>query len=157
MIDVSVHVTESRLIPARQAGALSAQQIMFVQGVLKGKTQRHAYREAYPNDRSTDRNVAVTANRLLHSPKIQTFIQGVTDTADEKILEDKAQTRRFVFRELFALSKQAKQERHQIKALELLGKSCGVFEPKIKDTVDNMSNSTLKNALTERLRLIKDV
>ena len=152
--DVSVHVTESRLTTARQAGALSAQQFMFVQGVLKGKTQRQAYREAYPNDRSTDRNIAVTANRLLHSPKIQTFIQRVTDTADEKILEDKARTRRFVFRELFALSKQAKQERYQIKALELLGKSCGVFEPKVKDTVDNPSKATLKHALTERMRLV---
>ena len=154
VIDVSVHVTESRLTTARQACALSAQQILFIQGVLKGKTQRQAYSEAYPNDSSTDRNVAVTANRLLHSPKIQTFIQGVTDSADEKILEDKAQTRRFVFRQLFALSKQAKQERHQIKALELLGKSCGVFEPKIKDTVDNPSKATLKHALTERMELM---
>ena len=152
--DVSVHVTESRVTTARQEGALSAQQIMFIQGVLKGKTQRQAYREAYPNDRSTDRNICVTANRLLHSPKIQTFIQGVTDSAEEKVLEDKAQTRRFVFRELFALSKQAKQERHQIKALELLGKSCGVFEPKVKDTVDNPSKATLKHALTERMRLV---
>ena len=157
VIDVSVHVTESRLTTARQAGAFSAQQILFVQGVLKGKSQRQAYREAYPNDRSTDRNVAVTANRLLHSPKIQTFIQRVTDTADEKILEDKARTSRFVFRELFALSKQAKQERHQIKALELLGKSCGVFEPKVNDTVDNPSKATLKHALTERMRLINDM
>jgi hypothetical protein len=130
---------------------------MFVQGVFKGKTQRQAYREAYPNDRSTDRNIAVTANRLLHSPKIQTFIQCVTDTADEKILEDKARTRRFVFKELFALSKQAKQERTQIKALELLGKSCGVFEPKLEDTVDNPSKATLKKALTERMRLINEV
>ena len=157
MIDVSVLVTESGVTKARQAGALSAQQIMFVQGVLMDKTQRQAYREAYPNDRSTDRNIAVTANRLLHSPKIPTFIQGVTDTADEKILEDKAQTRRFVFRELFALSKQAKQECHQIKALELLGKSCGVFEPKVKVTVDIPSKVTLQHALTERLRLINDV
>jgi hypothetical protein len=155
--DLSVQVAGSRVTTARQAGALSAQQIMFVQGVLKGKTQRQAYREAYPNDRSTDRNVAVTANRLLHSPKMQTFIQGVTDTADEKILEDKAQTRIFVFRELFTLSKQAKQELTQIKALELLGKSCGVFEPKVMDTVDNPSKATLKHALTERLRLIGDV
>jgi len=152
--DVSVHVTGSRVTTARQACALSAQQIMFVQGVLKGKLQRQAYREAYPNDRSTDRNVAVTANRLLHSPKIQTFIQGVTDTADEKILEDKARTRRFVFRQLFAMSKQAKQERYQIKALELLGKSCGVFEPKVLDTLDNPSKATLKKALTERMRLM---
>ena len=157
MSNMCIHVNESRLTTARQAGALSAQQIMFVQGVLKGKTQRQAYRESYPNDRSTDRNVAVTANRLLHSPKIQTFIQDVTDTADEKILEDKAQTRRFVFRELFALSKQAKQERTQIKALELLGKSCGVFEPKLEDTVDNPSKGTLKKALTERTRLINEV
>lgn len=152
--DVSVHATESRVTTARQAGAFSAQQIVFIQGVLKGKTQRQAYREAYPNDRSTDRNIAVTANRLLHSPKIQTFIQGVNDTAEEKILEDKAQTRRFVFRQLFALSKQAKQERHQIKALELLGKSCGAFEPKVKDTVDNQYKVTLKHALTERMRLV---
>ena len=154
MIDASVLVTESRLTTARQAGALSAQQIIYVQGVLKGKTQRQAYREAYPNDRSTDKNICVTANRLLHSPKIQTFIQRVTDTADEKILEDKAQTRRFVFRELFALSKQAKQERTQIKALELLGKSCGVFEPKLEDTVDSPSKEMLKKALTERMRLM---
>ena len=157
LIDVSVHVTESRLTTARQAGALSAQQIMFVQGVLKGKAQRQAYREAYPNDRSTDRNICVTANRLLHSPKIQTFIQGVALIADERILEDKAQTRRFVFRELFALSKQAKQERTQIKALELLGKSCGVFEPKVLDTLDNPSKATLKHALTERMWLINEV
>ena len=155
--DVSVHVTESRVTTARQAGALGAQQVMFVQGVMKGKTQRQAYREAYPNDRSTDRSIAVTANRLLHSPKIQTFIQGVTDTAEEKILEDKARTRRFVFRELFGLSKQAKQERYQIKALELLGKSCGVFEPKVKDTVDNPSKATLKHALTERMELMNEV
>lgn len=152
--DVSVHITESEVTTARQVGALSAQQMMFVQGVLKGKTQRQAYREAYPNDRSTDRNICVTANRLLHSPKIQTFIQRVTDTADEKILEDKARTRRFVFRQLFALSKQAKQERHQIKALELIGKSCGVFEPKVKDSVDNPSEATLKHLLTERMRLV---
>ena len=158
MVDnVGVHITESGVTTARQVGALSAQQMMFIQGVLKGKTQRQAYREAYPNDRSTDRNIAVTANRLLHSPKIQTFIQGVTDTAEEKILEDKVHTRRFVFRELFALSKQAKHERHQIKALELLGKSCGAFEPKIKDTVDNPSIATLKHALTERMWLINEV
>jgi hypothetical protein len=155
--DVSVHVTEPRVTTARQVSALSAQQMMFIQGLLKGKTQRQAYREAYPNDRSTDRNIAVTANRLLHSPKIQTFIQGVTDTAEEKILEDKVQTRRFVFRELFALSKQAKQERHQIKALELIGKSCGVFEPKVMDNVDNPSKATLKHALTERMWLINEV
>ena len=157
MSDVSVQVTGSRVTTARQAGALGAQQVMFVQGVLKGKTQRQAYREAYPNDRSTDRNVSTTANRLLHSPKIEAFVESINSTAEELLVDDRRETRRFVFRELFALSKQAKQERHQIKALELLGKSCGVFEPKIKDTIYSPSKATLKHALTERLRLINEV
>ena len=155
--DVSVHVTESGLTTARQEGALCAQQIMFIQGVMKGKTQRQAYREAYPNDRSTDRNVSTTANRLLHSPKIEAFVESINSTAEDLLVDDRRETRRFVFRELFALSKQAKQEHHQIKALELLGKSCGVFEPKVNDTVENPSKATLKHALTERMRLINEM
>ena len=152
--DVGVHVTGSRVTTARQAGALSAQQVMFVQGVLNGKTQKQAYRDAYPADRSNDRNICTTANRLLHSPKIEAFVQCINSNVEDLLVEDRGETRRYVFRELFALSKQAKGERHKIKALELLGKSCGVFEPKEKDTVDNPPKAMLKHALTERMRLV---
>ena len=142
---------------ARQPCAPSAQQVMFIRGVLNGKTQKLAYRDAYPADRSNDRNICTTANRLLHSPKIKAFVQGINSTAEDLLADDRKATRRFVFRELFAFSKQAKQERTQIKALELLGKSCGVFEPKLEDTVDNPSKATLKKALSERMRLINEV
>jgi putative restriction endonuclease len=82
----------------------------------------------YLNDRSNDKNICVTANRLLHSPKIQVLIQSINSTAIELLADDRKATRGYVFRELFALSKQAKQERYKIKALELLGKSCGLFK-----------------------------
>jgi hypothetical protein len=153
-VGIAVGTEESNSGVVRQPCAPSAQQLVFIRGVLNGKTQKQAYRDAYPADRSNDRNICTTANRLLHSPKIEAFVQCINSTAAELLVDDRRETRRFVFRELFALSKQAKQERHKIKALELLGKSCGVFEPKLKDTVDNPSKAMLKHALTERMELM---
>ena len=145
---------ESNSGVARQPCAPSAQQLMFIRGVLNGKTQKLAYRDAYPADRSNDRNICVTANRLLHSPKIEAFVQSLNSTVSELLVDDRRETRRFVFRELFALSKEAKQERHKIKALELLGKSCGVFKPVDRGAVPAPSEQTLKDALSERLHLL---
>ena len=142
---------------ARQPCAPSAQQLMFIRGVINGKTQKLAYRDAYPADRSTDRNICTTANRLLHSPKIKAFVQGINSTAAELLVDESKATRQFVFRELFALSKQAKQERHKIKALEPLGKSCGAFKPVDRGAVPAPSEQNLKDALAERLRLMREV
>ena len=144
-------------VTARQPCAPSAQQVLFIRGVLNGKTQKLAYRDAYPADRSNDRNICTTANRLLHSPKIEAFVQGINSTAAELLADDRKATRRFVFMELFALSKQAKQERYKIKALELLGKSCEAFKPVVKGAVPAPSEQILKDALSKRLRLMREV
>ena len=141
-------------VTARQPCAPSAQQVMFIRGVHNGKTQKQAYRDAYPADRSTDRNISTTANRLLHSPKIEAFVQGINSTAAELLVDDRRETRRYVFRELFALSKQAKQERHKIKALELLGKSCGAFKPADRCAGTAPFEQTLTDVLNDRLRLL---
>ena len=109
--------SKTEVIPARQVGAVSTQQLIFIRGLLNGKTQKQANRDAYLNDRSNDKNICVTANRLLHSPKIQVLIQSIKSTAAELLVDDRKATRLFVFKELFALSKQAKQERHKIKKL----------------------------------------
>ena len=156
-VGIAVGTEESNTGVARQACAPSAQQLMFIRGVLNGKTQKQAYRDAYPADRSNDRNICTTANRLLHSPKIEAFVQRINSTAAELLADDRNATRRYVFRELFALSKEAKQERHKIKALELLGKSCGAFKPVDRGAVPAPSEQNLKDALAERLRLMREV
>jgi len=156
-VGIAVGTEESNSGVARQPCAPSAQQLMFIRGVLNGKSQKQAYRDAYPADRSNDRNICVTANRLLHSPKIEAFVQSLNSTVSELLVDDRRETRRFVFRGLFALSKQAKQERHKIKALELLGKSCGVFKPVDRGAVPAPSEQTLKDALSDRLRLTRKV
>ena len=144
-------------VTARQPCAPSAQQVMFIRGVLNGKTQKQAYRDAYPADRSNDRNISTTANRLLHSPKIEAFVQSINNTAAELLVDDRKETRRFVFRELFALSKEAKQERHKIKALELLGKSCGAFMPADRGAVKAPFEKALSDVLNDRLRTVVEI
>ena len=156
-VGIAVGTEESKSGVARQPCAPSAQQLMFIRGVLNGKTQKQAYRDAYPADRSNDRNICTTANRLLHSPKIEAFVQRINSTAAELLVDDRKATRRFVFKELFALSKQAKQEHHKIKALELPGKSCGAFKPADRGAVPAPSEQNLKDALAERLRLLREV
>lgn len=156
-VGIAVGTEESNSGVARQPCAPSAKQLMFIRGVFNGKTQKQAYRDAYPADRSTDRNISTTANRLLHSPKIEAFVQYINSNVEDLLVEDRRETRLFVFRELFALSKQAKGERHKIKALELLGKSCGAFKPADRGAGTAPSEQALKYALAEHLCLLGDV
>ena len=106
---------------------------------------------------SNDRNICVTANRLLHSPKIEAFVQHINSNVEDLLFEDYKATRRYVFRELFALSKQAKQERHKIKALELLGKSCGAFKPVNRGAVKAPFETALTDVLNDRLRTVEEI
>ena len=156
-VGIAVGTEESNSGVARQPCAPSAQQLLFIRGVFNGKTQKQAYRDAYPADRSTDRNISTTANRLLHSPKIEAFVQYINSNVEDLLVEDRRETRRFVFMELIALSKQAKGERHKIKALELLGKSCGAFKPADRGAGTAPSEQALKYALAEHLCLLGDV
>ena len=156
-VGIAVGTVESISGVARQPCAPSAQQVMFIRGVLNGKTQKQAYRDAYPADSSNDRNICVTANRLLHSPKIEAFVKYINSNVEDLLVEDRRETRRYVFRGLLALSKQAKGERHKIKALELLGKSCGAFKPADRGAGTAPSEQALKYALAEHLCLLGDV
>ena len=156
-VGIAVGTEETNSGVARQPCAPSAQQLMFIRGVLNGKTQKQAYREAYPADSSNDRNICVTANRLLHSPKIKAFVESINSTAEDLLADDLKATSRFVFRELFALSKQAKQERHKIKALELLGKSCGAFKPSVRGAVPAPNEQALTDVLNDRLRTVEEI
>jgi len=99
----------------------------------------------------------VTANRLLNSPKIKAFVENINSTTAELLADDRRATRRYVFKELFALSKQAKQERHKIKALELLGKSCGAFKPSDRGAVPAPNEQALTDVLNDRLRTVEEI
>lgn len=51
---------------------LTPKQEKFVQNLIKGMSQREAYRDAYPNDTSTDKTVDENACKLFADTKIST-------------------------------------------------------------------------------------
>ena len=123
--------------------SLTAQQLAFANGLIRGESTARAYRQAYPNDRSTAANTAVTAYRLKKHPQIIKIIRDAQESIAERLVEDAALVRRYVLRELITLTKTARKDSSKIKALELLGKTCGFFEPRA-ETAPVMDPEKLK-------------
>jgi hypothetical protein len=49
---------------------LSPRQVMFTQGVIRGKSLRQAYRDAYANDTGSDASISASANKLMNDPRV---------------------------------------------------------------------------------------
>ena len=134
---------------------LTASQTAFVLGVVQGKTLKQAYRDAYPNDNSTDQGISANANRLFKHPKVQDMLQDAWGEIAENLVEDMTATKRYVMKQLLEQSKTAKQEGSKIKCLELLGKASGLFtQAEVKDD-KTVSADQLKGELAKYLRTLK--
>ena len=58
---------------------LTANQEKFVQGIIEGKSQAEAYREAYPKQRSADKTIWENASRLMANSKVKARISELRD------------------------------------------------------------------------------
>jgi hypothetical protein len=138
----------------RQARRLTPKQLAFVAAKVEGKSNAQAYREAYPDDTSSDRVISANAYKLTKHPVIGQMLEDAWGETVEALTEDVAATKRYVLRQLLALSKGAKQEGSRLKALELMGKAVGVFTPATETTVAAPTADQLKRELSGHLRLL---
>jgi hypothetical protein len=138
----------------RQARRLTPKQLAFVAAKVEGKSNAQAYREAYPDDKSSDRVISANAYKLTKHPVIGQMLEDAWGETVEALTEDVAATKRYVLRQLLALSKGAKQEGSRLKALELMGKAVGVFTPSTETTVAAPTADQLKRELSGHLRLL---
>ncbi len=126
---------------------LTSNREVFVQGLIAGKSQREAYRAAYPNCKAADNVVDVKASKLFGVAEVRLRY----DELMGKVLkpgEDAAiATKREVLAELTAIGLGTKEFpacdtfgntymikpsiTARIKALELLGKNMGCFADKL--------------------------
>jgi hypothetical protein len=134
---------------------LTSQQQAFVAGVIEGKSYRQAYRDAYQTQGS-DQTVASAAWRLSRDPRIMAMIQASEEERMESLAEDQAAARRYVMRRLLGLSKVAKQEGSQLKALELLGRAAGMWREQQRAEAAPLTAADLRAALGAHLRMIGD-
>lgn len=139
----------------RRQRPLTAQQQAFVAGVIEGKSYRQAYRDAYQSGGS-EQTVATAAWRLSRDPRIMALVQASEEERMESLAEDQAAARRYVMRRLLGLSKVAKQEGSQLKALELLGRAAGMWREQQRAEAAPLTAADLRAALGAHLRMISD-
>ena len=136
---------------------LTAPQMEFAKGMIQGKTMRQAYRDAYPNAKGSDQVITSSAYRLSRDPRIQSTLQEAWGETVEVLAEDTAATKRYVLKELLALSKGGKQEGSRLKALELMGRAAGMFQPQVAETAEKVSAEQLRKELSGHLKLLDNV
>jgi hypothetical protein len=83
------------------------------------------------------------------------MVNDALEETAEHLAEDRAATQRYVLRQLVAHSKSAKQEGTKLKALELLGKSAGLFTQGEADKEAPVTAEQLKRELGMHLKLVR--
>ena len=136
---------------------LTAPQMEFCKGMIQGKTMRQAYRDAYPNANGSDQVITCSAYRLSRDERIQKALQDAWGETVEVLAEDTAATKRYVLKELLALSKGGKQEGSRLKALELMGRAAGMFQQSTDATPEKVSAEQLRKELSGHLKLLDNV
>ena len=136
---------------------LSVSQMAFCTGMIQGKTMRQAYRDAYPNAKGNDQVITSSAYRLSRDERIQKALQEAWGETVEVLAEDTAATKRYVLKELLALSKGGKQEGSRLKALELMGRAAGMFQPQVAEAAEKVSAEQLRKELSGHLKLLDNV
>ena len=107
---------------------LTSRQASFVEELLTGASQTTAYKSNYSTMNMSPKTIWEASSRLSKHPKVVARL-------DELRAEKEAEERMlrlsygdFVINELQKLALNAKSDRARIKALELLGKTVGLFQ-----------------------------
>ena len=132
---------------------LTALQLKFCQGVIEGKTLKASYRAAY-NTNAGDATVSANANKLMRDPRIAKVLEEAWGETIEHLADDAAASKRYVLKQLLALSKSS-QPGTQLRALELMGKASGLFTPMVSEGDAPVSADQLKRELHAHMRLLE--
>ena len=112
---------------------LTAKQEKYVQGLVKGLSQRQAYKEAYDAENMQDNSIDTEAWKLMQNPEIsQRYSELMSKLEDETILTVKEKRR--MYRE-FAQDKSLSMT-DRLKAMDQDSKLGGEYTTKIEGNLD---------------------
>lgn len=150
---------DGRPVGTERQRPLTAKQYAFARGLIEGKTQEQAYRDAYPDAKAKPAVIKSNAWSLAQDSRIQGMLNEHWGETVEALAEDTAATKRFVLKQLLHYVKEGKQEGSRLKALELMGKTVGMFSKQEERAADdgNLSAEQLKRDLSSHLRLMANI
>jgi F0F1-type ATP synthase beta subunit len=112
---------------------LTIKQRAFVDGIIKGKlgSFKEVYADVYDvtltKQGKIPKWVEVEASRLMANPKVSLSIQQGLQRREVNAVASTTRTRSYVLEQLMRESKESESDSSRVRALELLGKTCGLF------------------------------
>ena len=106
---------------------LTSKQNKFIEGIIEGSCQSDAYRLAYDKTNMSSKTTWEAASRLSNNPKV---IARLDQLSAEKEQNNRMFTLSYedkIINKLWDIVDTSKNNRVRVKALELLGRSCGLF------------------------------
>lgn len=138
-----------------RARPMTASQLEFVKGVIRGESLRKAYRTAFNNTTASDASISASANKLMKDKRVANMLNEAWGETVEHLVDDVVASKRYVLKGLLALSKKGKQEGTQLKALELMGKTIGMFQQQEVLEKVEVSTEQLRKELANHLKMLE--
>ena len=149
-----VHTPETST-PNGRDKRLTAKMQLFVNCLAKDLTPKEAYRKAYDCSRMSEASIYSCANELMKDPRISMLMESLWQDTKEAVIADQVAARRMVMADLYKHAKDTTaQLSNRLKALELIGRSVGMFTDKVEQTVEEVSVDQLKKELESSLALL---
>ena len=134
----------------RDTDRLTAKQESFAQKVAAGAVLSDAYRECYAAENMADKTVWSEACRLAQNPKVATRIKAIQDENEQSRRVIALRREEYVLKRLQEEAEQAETDGSRVRALELLGKTVGLFTDKVEIEQDNDKTAAELEADLER-------
>jgi hypothetical protein len=109
---------------------LTAKQTKFIKEVSEGSSQSSAYRKAYDTSRMTPKTVWEESSRLRKHPKVSARIVELEAEKEARQRVQALSREDRILNELEDIAFGSTNAMARLRALELLGKTVGLFKPK---------------------------
>ena len=135
---------------------LTIKQRKFVEEIVKGKlgSYKEAYAKVYDVALTKSGNipklVEVEASKLVANPKIALSIQKAIQRKEQSAVASSLRTRNYVIEKLYRESQESESDASRVRALELLGKSIGLFSDVI-ETKETRPSEQIEEEIEERI------
>jgi predicted rRNA methylase YqxC with S4 and FtsJ domains len=130
---------------------------LFASAIAEGLSPPEAYRKVYDCSNSTNATVMANANRLLNDSRITLLLEPVFQAKREMVINDELATRRFIMQELFEHAKNTDKVSDKLRALEMMGKSIGMFNDTGDKDENDLDVEKLKGELKAKMASMLNV
>lgn len=100
---------------------LTKNQEKFIEEIIKGSSQRAAYRAAYPSCKASDKTVDVKASNLFSRDKVRIRYQELFKASIDKTADDATTMRAFIIGELKKMARADLKDFYQMTAEGIVG------------------------------------